>query len=76
MAGLVAGARLRELGVEVALVEKWTRPGGSMLLSSGSLRIFFDNGLVATVMALGIAFLLLPLASRLWSRRRAAVGSA
>jgi succinate dehydrogenase/fumarate reductase flavoprotein subunit len=35
MAGLVAARRLRELGVEVALYEAGTRPGGSMLLSSG-----------------------------------------
>jgi TctA family transporter len=48
----------------------------SMLLSNGSLKIFFSNGLVSTVMALGIAFLLLPTVGRLWSRRRAAVGSA
>jgi len=34
MAGLVAAARLRELGVDVTVVEKGTRPGGSMLLSS------------------------------------------
>ena len=34
MAGLAAAARLRELGVEPTLVEKGTRPGGSMLLSS------------------------------------------
>jgi len=34
MAGLVATARLRELGVPVRLHEKGTRPGGSMLLSS------------------------------------------
>jgi fumarate reductase flavoprotein subunit len=34
MAGLVAGTRLRELGVDVSVVEKGTRPGGSMLLSS------------------------------------------
>ena len=34
MAGLVAAARLRELRVDVALIEKGTRPGGSMLLSS------------------------------------------
>jgi succinate dehydrogenase/fumarate reductase flavoprotein subunit len=34
MAGLVAAARLRELGADVAVVEKGTRPGGSMLLSS------------------------------------------
>src|SRR5579864_216381 len=35
MAGLVAAARLRELGVEAQVVEKGTRVGGSMLLSSG-----------------------------------------
>jgi succinate dehydrogenase/fumarate reductase flavoprotein subunit len=34
MAGLVAAARLRELGGETTLLEKGTRPGGSMLLSS------------------------------------------
>ena len=34
MAGLVAAARLRELGVEPRVVEKGTRAGGSMLLSS------------------------------------------
>jgi fumarate reductase flavoprotein subunit len=35
MAGLVAAARARELGARVVLLEKGTRPGGSMLLSSG-----------------------------------------
>jgi fumarate reductase flavoprotein subunit len=34
MAGLVCAARLRELGRPVRVVEKGTRPGGSMLLSS------------------------------------------
>lgn len=34
MAGLVAAARLRELGRDVEVVEKGTRIGGSMLLSS------------------------------------------
>jgi succinate dehydrogenase/fumarate reductase flavoprotein subunit len=34
MAGLVAAARLRELGRDVTVREKGTRPGGSMLLSS------------------------------------------
>jgi fumarate reductase flavoprotein subunit len=34
MAGLVAAARLRELGRDVVVREKGTRPGGSMLLSS------------------------------------------
>jgi succinate dehydrogenase/fumarate reductase flavoprotein subunit len=35
MAGLVAAARLRELGVEPVVYDKGTRVGGSMLLSSG-----------------------------------------
>ena len=35
MAGLVAAARLRELGHDVVVREKGTRLGGSMLLSSG-----------------------------------------
>src|SRR4051812_7848078 len=34
MAGLVAAARLRELGYEPRVLEKGTRAGGSMLLSS------------------------------------------
>jgi hypothetical protein len=34
MAGLVAGARARELGAEPLVLEKGDRPGGSMLLSS------------------------------------------
>src|SRR5215471_18326042 len=34
MAGLVAAARLRELGHEPKVLEKGTRAGGSMLLSS------------------------------------------
>jgi succinate dehydrogenase/fumarate reductase flavoprotein subunit len=34
MAGLVAAARLRELGVEPTVLEKGTRAGGSMVLSS------------------------------------------
>jgi hypothetical protein len=34
MAGLVASARLRELGQRVRLIEKGSRAGGSMLLSS------------------------------------------
>jgi succinate dehydrogenase/fumarate reductase flavoprotein subunit len=34
MAGLVAAVRLRELGVDAVVLEKGTRPGGSMLLSS------------------------------------------
>ena len=35
MAGLVAAARLRELGAEPVVYEKGSRGGGSMLLSSG-----------------------------------------
>src|SRR5262245_57744307 len=35
MAGLVAAARVRQLGEPVRVLEKGDRPGGSMLLSSG-----------------------------------------
>jgi succinate dehydrogenase/fumarate reductase flavoprotein subunit len=35
MAGLVTAVRARELGLEPVVYEKGTRPGGSMLLSSG-----------------------------------------
>jgi fumarate reductase flavoprotein subunit len=35
MGGLVAAARVLELGVEAVVLEKGNRPGGSMLLSSG-----------------------------------------
>jgi succinate dehydrogenase/fumarate reductase flavoprotein subunit len=35
MAGLAAGARARQLGLEPVVLEKGQRPGGSMLLSSG-----------------------------------------
>ena len=35
MAGLVAGARARQLGLRPIVLEKGSRPGGSMLLSSG-----------------------------------------
>lgn len=35
LAGLVASARLRELGARSVVLEKGDRPGGSMLLSSG-----------------------------------------
>lgn len=34
MAGLVAAVRARELGLDPVMIEKGTRPGGSMLLSS------------------------------------------
>ena len=35
MGGLVAAARVRQLGTRPVVLEKGTRPGGSMLLSSG-----------------------------------------
>ena len=35
MAGLVTAVRARELGLDAVVYEKGTRPGGSMLLSSG-----------------------------------------
>ncbi|MDQ3086426.1 MAG: NAD(P)/FAD-dependent oxidoreductase, partial [Actinomycetota bacterium] len=34
MAGLCAAARANELGLETLVLEKASRPGGSMLLSS------------------------------------------
>src|SRR5262245_63941237 len=49
MAGLVAAARVRQLGEPVRILEKGDRPGGSMLLSSGvvwrhrSLEAFRDE---------------------------------
>jgi succinate dehydrogenase/fumarate reductase flavoprotein subunit len=49
MAGLVAAARLRQLGRPVRVLEKGDRPGGSMLLSSGfvwrhrSLELFRED---------------------------------
>jgi fumarate reductase flavoprotein subunit len=42
MAGLVAAARLRELGHEPRVLEKGTRIGGSMLLSSGVVWRFLE----------------------------------
>jgi len=42
MAGLVAAARLRQLGVEVRVLEKGDRAGGSMLLSSGVIWRYRD----------------------------------
>ena len=41
----------------------------SMLISNGSLGIFFGNTLVACLMALGMLFLLMPFVGPLWSRR-------
>ena len=38
MAGLAAAARAAELGLDVRLLEKGDRPGGSMRLSSASVR--------------------------------------
>jgi putative tricarboxylic transport membrane protein len=42
----------------------------SLLASQGSLGIFFSNGLVATIMALGLIALFWPLISEGWSRLR------
>jgi succinate dehydrogenase/fumarate reductase flavoprotein subunit len=42
MAGLVAAARVRELGGRVRVLEKGDRPGGSMLLSSGVVWRYAD----------------------------------
>jgi TctA family transporter len=42
----------------------------SMLMSKGSVGIFFANGLVATLMVLGVVLLLTPLWLRLMERRR------
>jgi putative tricarboxylic transport membrane protein len=42
----------------------------AMLMSRGSLGIFFDNGLVATLVILGIVLLLLPLILQLLGMRR------
>jgi putative tricarboxylic transport membrane protein len=41
----------------------------AMLMSKGSLGIFFSNGLVTSIILLGVAFLLAPLAARIWPRR-------
>jgi TctA family transporter len=41
----------------------------AMLMSKGSLNIFFSNGLVTSIILLGTAFLLAPLAVRFWPRR-------
>jgi TctA family transporter len=40
----------------------------SMLMSKGSLSIFFSNGLVTTLVLLGVAFLLMPAFGRFWTR--------
>jgi TctA family transporter len=40
-----------------------------MLISRGSLGIFFSNALVATLMGIGILFLIIPLVGQLRSRR-------
>ena len=42
MAGLVAAARARQLGVDVRVLEKGDRAGGSMLLSSGVIWRYRD----------------------------------
>jgi putative tricarboxylic transport membrane protein len=47
----------------------------ALLLSEGSFTIFVSNGLVASIMALGLLMLFWPLLSKLWSRRSAAAGA-
>jgi putative tricarboxylic transport membrane protein len=47
----------------------------AMLISNSSLKIFFSNGLVATLMALGIVLLLMPLFGQVWARRPFARGA-
>ena len=42
----------------------------SMIFSQGSLAIFWSNALVATLMAIGLVLLLLPLLGRIFGRRR------
>jgi putative tricarboxylic transport membrane protein len=41
----------------------------SLLGSQGGLGVFFSNGLVGSIMALGLIALFWPLISRVWSRR-------
>jgi putative tricarboxylic transport membrane protein len=45
----------------------------SLLASQGSLSIFWANGLVGTIMALGLIALFWPIISEAWTRVRAAV---
>jgi putative tricarboxylic transport membrane protein len=42
----------------------------SLLSSQGGLSIFWDNGLVGTIMALGLIALLWPLIQMVWARVR------
>ena len=42
----------------------------AMLISQGDMRIFFSNGLVGSVMGLGLVLLFWPLVSRLIGRLR------
>jgi putative tricarboxylic transport membrane protein len=42
----------------------------SLLASQGGLSIFWDNGLVGTIMGLGLIALLWPLIQMAWSRVR------
>ena len=42
----------------------------SLLSSGGKLGIFFSNGLVATIMVLGLTALFWPLLSAAWSKMR------
>src|SRR5687767_279496 len=47
----------------------------SLLISQGGLGVFFSNGLVSTIMALGLVALFWPLISRGWTRSRFATAA-
>jgi len=47
----------------------------SLLASQGGLGVFFSNGLVSTIMALGFIALFWPLISRVWTRVRFATAA-
>ena len=42
----------------------------SLLASQGSLSVFFSNGLVGSIMVLGLIALFWPLIQELWTRAR------
>jgi putative tricarboxylic transport membrane protein len=47
----------------------------SMLISQGSLRIFFSNWLVGSVMALGVVMLFWPLIMRLFGKLKTSLAA-
>ena len=47
----------------------------SLLASQGSLGVFFSNGLVSTIMALGLIALFWPLIQSAWTRVRLATAA-